>query len=189
MNFYHGSNIKGLKGLLPFESEHKKPYIYFAQNPVVALFYSVKAVEKPYNWFPYGFNDDGVPVYTEYYPNAFADVYKNKTGYLYLCKNLTGLKNPTNINGAYVSEEPVVISACEEILDIYEKFLQWEREGLFIIRHYESLTDQQKQNLEKLMIGEIKDLRLLEKPNCSYSKFIKEKMPAAFEKAEKLLKN
>lgn len=183
MNFYHGSRVQGLKGLLPFESEHKKPYIYFATNPVVALFYSVKAVEKPYNWFPYGFTNEGIPVYTEYYPNALADVYKGKIGYLYLCRNLENLKNPTNINGAYVSEEPVVVTGCEEISDIYLKFLQYEKDGILIVKRYDGLSEKQKDNFENMIISEIKNFALIEKPQVSYAKFIREKMPNAWKRA------
>ncbi len=39
MTFYHGSPIGGLSELQPFLSEHGKAYIYFATNPLVALFY------------------------------------------------------------------------------------------------------------------------------------------------------
>lgn len=183
MNFYHGSSIKGLKGLLPYVSEHKKSYIYFAQNPVVALFYTVKAVEKPYSWFPYGFNKDGVPVYTEYYPNACADVYKGKKSYIYLCQNLKNVQNPTNINGAYVSEEPVAVVGCTEIDNVYEKMLEYEKDGLLIIKSFQSLTEAQKQNLENIIVDEIRQMKLKEKSENSYSRFLKSRIPKAWEKA------
>ena len=75
MILYHGSSVPNLKELEPYISEHKKPYIYFSNNMAVAALYTVHKIERPYNWFPYGFNDNGVPIYTEYYPNALADVY------------------------------------------------------------------------------------------------------------------
>ena len=82
MTLYHGSEVGGLTELMPFVSEHKEPYIYFSTNPVVALLYAVRPVSKPFSWYTYGFDKDGTAVYSEYYPDAFADIYKGKSGYL-----------------------------------------------------------------------------------------------------------
>lgn len=75
MIFYHGSSIGGLTRLKPFISEHGKPYIYFSTNPIVALLYAVKPVPKPFSFYPYGFDNDGAVVFSEYYENAFFDIY------------------------------------------------------------------------------------------------------------------
>lgn len=71
MPFYHGSPIGGINELKPFLSEHGKPYIYFAANPLVALLYAVKPVPKPFSFYPYGFDKNGRVVYSEYFENAF----------------------------------------------------------------------------------------------------------------------
>ena len=81
MTLYHGSPVGGLNELKPFLSEHDKPYVYFASNPSVALLYAVKPVPKPFSFYPYGFDNDGNVVYSEYYENAFFDLYKGKAGY------------------------------------------------------------------------------------------------------------
>lgn len=44
MILYHGSSVGGITELKPYLSEHKKPYVYLASNPVVALLYAVKQV-------------------------------------------------------------------------------------------------------------------------------------------------
>ena len=76
MILYHGSpNWWHYYELKPFLSEHKKPYVYLASNPVVALLYTVKPVPKPFSFYPYGFNGEKV-VYSEYYKNCFEDIYK-----------------------------------------------------------------------------------------------------------------
>ncbi len=125
---YHGSSIGNLKELKPNVSEHGTPYIYFTSNIVVALFYIVKAVEPPFNWFPYGFKD-GTPVYTEYYPDAIADIYKGKTGYIYEFENLKGEENPTNIACACVCREVVKTHGIIEISDVYERLLECEKKA------------------------------------------------------------
>lgn len=45
MILYHGSPMGGLAELTPFLSEHGKPYIYFADNPLVALLYACRDVQ------------------------------------------------------------------------------------------------------------------------------------------------
>ena len=64
MTFYHGSPVGGLNELKPFLSEHKKQYVYFTQNPGVALLYAVHSVDKPFSYYPYGFDTDGTIHYS-----------------------------------------------------------------------------------------------------------------------------
>lgn len=75
MTFYHGSSTGNLTQLLPFLSEHGRPYIYFASNPLVALLYAVKPVPKPFSFYPYGFDENRILIYNEYYEDAFFDIY------------------------------------------------------------------------------------------------------------------
>lgn len=63
MTFYHGSPVGGLNEL------------------------------KPFSFYPYGFDENGNAVYSEYYDNAFYDLYKGKSGYLYECDDLKKLKH------------------------------------------------------------------------------------------------
>ncbi len=109
---YHGSSEPGIQTLMPQISEHGEPYIYFSSNIIVAAFYTVHKVERPYNWFPYGFNEDNIPVYNEYYPNALEDVYAGQKGYIYECIKNDEMSNPTNINCAVVCKSPVAVSEC-----------------------------------------------------------------------------
>lgn len=51
---------------------------------VVAAFYLCNAVERPWYWFPYGFEGGGdIPVYHELYPNALREVSEGVSGYIY----------------------------------------------------------------------------------------------------------
>lgn len=103
MTLYHGSSVGALTELQPFLSEHGKPYIYFSSNPVVALLYSVHPVPKPFSFYPYGFDRDTV-VYSEYYPNAFADIYKGKIGFLYECDHVSETGHPNYGRGLLSAE-------------------------------------------------------------------------------------
>ncbi|HEY5523922.1 MAG TPA: hypothetical protein VIK26_01150 [Clostridium sp.] len=175
--YYHGSSVKGLKTLLPYLSDHKQPYIYFATNPVVAVFYMIHIVERPYNWFTYGFSESGIPTYTEYYPNAMADVYSGKTGYLYECSKVDNIQNPTNINCAYVCETPMLIDKCTVFKNIYENFLEYEKQGKLIIQRYETLSLKKLSFINKVVQSEITDNNLKSNPNVDYSLFLKKHFP------------
>ena len=158
-------------------SEHKKPYIYFSSNPVVAAFYTVHCIERPYNWFPYGFHKDNIPVYDEYYPGAFSDVYSGKQGFIYCCDDIFDMQNPTNINCAYVCEHDIEVGNVIEIADMYEWFLEREKNDELKINLYENLTQKQKDGFRKIILNEIEENDLKHKPDCGYSKFIREKFP------------
>ena len=108
MKWYHGSPVGGLTELKPFLSEHGKPYLYFAEDPLVALLYAVKPVPKPLSFYPYGFAGDGKVVYSEYFENAFWKLYSGQTGYLYTCSDFVGSENPTKIPGVCTSTAPVM---------------------------------------------------------------------------------
>ena len=56
MRLYHGSNILGLDVLKPRVADHERPYVYMTTIDTVAALYLCNAVEKPYYWFPYGFD-------------------------------------------------------------------------------------------------------------------------------------
>ena len=174
---YHGTSVQGLKRLEPMISEHGKPYVYFSSNIVVAAFYTVHRVKRPYNWFPYGFNENSTPVYYEYYENAFSDVYSGKRGVIYCCENVPNIQNPTNINCTYVCENAVNISEIIEIDDMYKWFIEKENGGELIIKRYETLSQRQKQNFISIVQAEIDDNKLREKPDCDYTEFIKKKFP------------
>lgn len=139
MTLFHGSPTGNLKELVPTVSEHGKPYVYLSTNPVVALFYAAKPVEKPYSWYPYGF-DGETPVYTEYYENALYDVYGGRSGYLYECESNV-VQNPTKINCALTAENPVKVTRCTEISDLYEHFLLLEKQGKLKIKRFFELSE------------------------------------------------
>ena len=189
MILYHGSSVPNLKELKPHISEHKNPYIYFSTNMAVATLYTIHKIERPYNWFPYGFNDNGVPVYMEYYPNALADVYRGQRGYIYQCRKTNDMSNPTNINCAYVCPKPVTIDKCIKMDDVYMNLLEYEKEGMLIIRRFEDLSDGQRVNIKKQMQQEILNYNLLSMPKCGYSKFIRERFPDVWENTAKIFED
>ena len=83
MKLFHGSRTVGIEVLEPRLADHDRPYVYMTTNEIVAAFYLCNAVEKPYYWFPYGFAEDGTPVYHELYPHALREVSEGVGGCIY----------------------------------------------------------------------------------------------------------
>ena len=184
MKLYHGSSIRGLTQLHPSLSEHGRPYLYLSSDIVVAGFYTVWRVERPYSWFPYGFSD-GVPIYTEYYKNALADVYRGRQGYIYHCSPAGTLENPTGIEQVLVSEQPVDVAGVLEIADMYRWLLEQEQAGALLIRRYEALTEREIVRAERLVADEIRAHRLKEAPQSRYARFLAEKFPQIWAQPER----
>ena len=174
MKYYHGSPLGGLTELKPFLSEHGKPYIYLTTNPLVALLYAVKPVSKPYSFYPYGFDENRNVVYSEYYPNAFHDIYKGKTGYLYECEDVGNVENPTQISCAYTSNEPVKVSKVVCIKDIYEYYIGCAKSGVFCIKPFEAISEKEMEFVYQDLRQSMAKYDLKEKPDDEMSIFIKQ---------------
>ena len=173
MTFYHGSPVPDLTELKPVLSEHGKPYIYFATNPLVALLYAVKPVPKPYSYYPYGFDRKGNIIYSEYFENAFEILYKNKTGYLYQCNNINHLEQPTQINCAYTCTDPVRIDRVTKIDDLYTYYVEQEKSGLFKIKHFNDIPEKEMAFISEDMKNTVEQYDLRNHPDNPMSVFIK----------------
>lgn len=181
MTFYHGSPIGGLNELQPFLSEHGKPYIYFATNPLVALLYAVKPVPKPYSFYPYGFDKNGNVIYSEYYENAFYDLYNGKVGYLYECDNLKNIDTPTQINCAYTSTESIKVDRVTMIPDLYVFYKEQEEKGLFRVKAKKDISDKEIKFVFDELRKDIEKSDLEHYPQHAMSVFIQKHFPTIWE--------
>lgn len=177
MILYHGSCVGGLTRLEPYLSEHKKPYVYFSSNPVVAMLYSVKPVPKPFSFYPYGFDREGVVVYSEYFKNAFERIYSGKVGYLYECEDIMDAENPTAINCAYTLSRAVDISCVTEIKDCYTWFKEYEKQGRFRIKTFQDVSENEMHLLTEDFNNYIQKYDLKNKPDNEMSIFIRTFFP------------
>ena len=177
---YHGSAIGDLTELKPYLSEHGKPYVYFAENPVVALLYAVKPVQKPHSFYPFGFDKNGTVVYSEYFPDAFSVLYKGKTGYLYEAVNVENLETPTHIPGVYTTKEPVRVKGVTEILDLYTHFTEWMKEGLFRIKTHSEISDKEMAFVVSALKADMEKYSLKKNASHAMSRFIEAYFPAVW---------
>ena len=180
---YHGSPIGGLTELKPFVSEHQKPYLYFAENSLVALLYAVKPVPKPFSFYPYGFGENGELLYSEYYENAFAELYEGKRGYLYECRaDRKQLEEPTQIRGVYTCAEAVKVGSILEIPDLYVYYREREKPGVFRIRARREIPEKEMDFVREEMLGYMREYGLKKLPDHEMSGFIRTRFPEVWEK-------
>ena len=181
MQLFHGSRTGGIEILEPRQADHDRPYVYMTTNRIVALFYLCNAVEKPYYWFPYGFNPDGVPVYHELYPNALREVSEGVSGYIYEVDADESQVIPfKNIPVARLATEPIAVTDCTPVEDAWALLMEYVRRGELVIDRYEDKTPEQLEWWYKGLCGELKRKNMKDIPDCSYARFVQKKLPAVW---------
>lgn len=183
MQLFHGSRTGGIEVLEPRLADHDRPYVYMTTNKIVALFYLCNAVEKPYYWFPYGFNQDGVPVYHEIYPNALREVSEGVRGYIYEVDADENQVIPfKNIPVARLATEPIAVAKCTPVEDAYKLLTEYVERGELVIDRFEDKTPEQLDWWYNALCGELKRKNMKDIPDCSYARFIQKKLPVVWER-------
>lgn len=186
MILYHGSKTANIKVLKPNQADHDRPYVYMTTIDVVAALYLCNAVERPYYWFPYGFeNGSDIPVYHELYPDALREVSENVTGYIY---EVTAEENQVipfkNIPCARLATKSVEVTGCVRVENAYDLFMAYVKQGKMKISRFEEKSDQQLEWWHTRVAEYLTEKNMIETPDCSYALFVKEKLPQVWERYE-----
>ena len=182
MKLFHGSNTSGLELLEPRQADHDRPYIYLTTMEVVSAFYLCNAVQRPYYWFPYGFTEEGIPVYHELYPDALREVSEGVTGALYEVEAEESQIIPfPNIPCARLGTEPLRVTGCRTVKNAWELFLEFIRQGKLCVGRYEDKSEKELQNWYGMIRQILKEKDMKEKTECSYARFVQEKFPWVWE--------
>lgn len=187
MILYHGSNTANIQVLQPHLADHDRPYIYMSTLEVVAAFYMCNAVERPYYWFPYGFDKEtGVPVYHELYPNALKEVSDGVSGSIYIVDADEDSILPfKNIPLARLATQPVKVLKEIKVENAYDLFMQYVAEGKMKIGRFEDKTEKAIANWHSMVLSYIREKDMIKTPDCSYALFVKEKFPSVWRQYEK----
>ncbi len=187
MLLFHGTNKGDITTLIPIQADHDYPYIYLTENEVVASFYIINCVERPYYWFPYGFTREHIPKYHELYPNALQLACEGKNGFICSVDAITEKLIPfKNIPGAWLSTIPLQVIHKQEIKDPFSWFLECERNGRLIISRFENKTERELLGWDTLILEYISEKKMIETPDCSYAIFVREKFPGVWQHYEEL---
>lgn len=184
MKLYHGSNIGDIQVLEPRQADHDRPYVYMTTIDVVAAFYLCNAVEKPYYWFPYGFEKDSdIPVYHELYPDALKQVSEGVSGYIYEVEAEESQVIPfKNIPCARLATKPIKVAQCTRIENAYELFLEYISQGKMRVSRYEDKTEEQLNWWYSVLVKYLIEKDMSKTPDCSYAVFIRKKLPQVWER-------
>ena len=187
MILYHGSNTANIQVLQPHLADHDRPYIYMSTLEVVAAFYMCNAVERPYYWFPYGFDKEtGVPVYHELYPNALKEVSDGVSGSIYIVDADEDSILPfKNIPVARLATQPVKVLKEIKVENAYDLFMQYVAEDKMKIGRFEDKTEKAIANWHSMVLSYIREKDMIKTPDCSYALFVKEKFPSVWRQYEK----
>ena len=190
MKLYHGSNTGGVEVLEPRLADHDRPYVYLTTIDVVAAIYLCNAVDKPDYWFPYGFDgNDTAPVYHELYPDALREVSDGVSGYIYEVEADDSQLIPLpGIPCARLAAEPVRVTGCTRVENAWELFQAYVEQGKLRIGRYANKSGPELERWDAMLVGELEKKNLVQNPECSYARFIKEKFPQVWEAYAKQLK-
>ncbi len=184
MILYHGSHTANLKILNPQQADHDRPYVYMTTINIVAAFYLCNAVDRPYYWFPYGFeHGSNIPIYHELYPNALKEVSEGVNGYIYeVSVKATQIIPFKNIPCARLAIEPVKVTNYIAVENAYDLLMEYVEQGKMKIGHFEHKSEKELEWWYSTLIEYLKEKNMIQIPNCSYALFIKEKFPQVWEK-------
>ena len=186
MRLYHGSTVGGIKILKPKQADHDRPYVYMTTMDVVAAFYLCNAVEKPYYWFPYGFTEEGLPIYHELYPNALREVSDGVSGYIYEVNADESQVIPfKNIPCARLATKDIKVAKSRKIDSAYNLFKEYVRQGKMVVGKYEEKSETELNNWYAMIYDYISEKNMIMTSDCSYARFVKNKFPWVWEKYEK----
>lgn len=185
MKLFHGSRTGGIEILEPRVADHGQPYIYFSTLEVVAALYLCNAVERPYYWFPYGFQKgrSDVPVYDELYPNALREVSEGVSGWIYFADVAEDRVLPfKNIPCARLSVEPVRVDGAIEVPDAYALLRRYEAQGRLVISRYEEKSERELNWYAGAICHYMKEKQMHLTPDCAYARFVRQKFPNLWER-------
>lgn len=189
MKFYHGSITKGLTELHPHLSvgaRIQQPLVYLTTSRQLALHY-IWDIERIGVKMPMlDIRKDGTLVFQEMFPNALEYFYKGVSGYIYHCDGEYAVNPDTNVPTCATSNVVVPVTDFEYIENVYERILEYEKQGKFIYEHYEDLPQWRIDIIRGHIMRFIKRSNLLNDPMHPGLNFIREKFPQYWAEAQVL---
>lgn len=172
MKLYHGSSTPGITTLQPRFTRTDDPYLYLTDSSALAVIYAHWPVEGGY--FPYFFDKEGRLCYEEYFPKAL-DIYKGFSGYVYTVE-AESIPQKEKMPWIYLSEEPVAVTDCRFIPDLYEELLALEAAGEIKLIRFGDLTEQKLHGIYGMLHRNAETLNLKNRDD-PYAQFFKAHFP------------
>ena len=180
MTYYFTSEKAGIEKISSGEEK-------LSPNKMIAAFCLANPLEEPYYWFPCDFGSDGTVQYHELFENAFKESTEGKKGFVYSVEaEEEDLSPEGEILDVFVPNKELYVTGCEEINDLFGWLMEEEDMGRFRLYGFESATRQKMLLWHNSILRYLSKNKMMENPKNPYAEYIREKLPAIWEKYEKL---
>lgn len=185
MKLYHGSTTGDIRILEPRLADHGKPYLYLTTLREVAAIYLTDGGARPCYWFPYGYTKDERAVYYELWPGAIEERARGRSGWIYEVDAKEDSLLPLSSNPkARLSTGPLAVADAEYVPDVYDWFLEAERQGRMVLQRYEQFTPEQLRWWHEDILAEAREKHVLAQPEQPFARLVREKFPQVWEKLQ-----
>lgn len=187
MRLYHGSFYSNLIVLEPnsrFHDDPTKKVVYLTENKAYSLFYIWDAKHNNLNtkyvtcWIK---ND--IVHYEEQFSDQLFKLYNGVSGYVYYFDNLQCIK--AKEPQMWAIEKPVKVNSCEFIANVYDKILEYEKNGKIVVHRYNELTENERKKIDEKMAKYIKE-KCFADMNREKTQFIRSNLVNAWKLAENM---
>ena len=158
--FYHGSDVDGIRELEARSRLHNSEdrVVYLTDKIPYALIY---IWDKKHNGYRgkhvTGWIRDGITFYEEQFPEQLKTFYQGVSGTLYYVSRNPGISQMENRDNLFYSLTNRTVAREEYIEDVYERLLEFERNGEFrVLRYTEQTKERQEELIELVATGIMK---------------------------------
>ena len=181
MTLYHCSPTPGLRVLEPRVTPYfEKPcQLCLTELLPMALFYGIRHFE-----YTYGYTRAGELYYLEQFPGMLAELYGGKSASLYLCEERPGMGR-TAIPHERVTAEPVPVLREIAVTDLLAAPREQERRGAVRLIPWEQVDEANRRWIVDAEQREIVERGLLDHPEEPMARYLREKYPESWARAER----
>ena len=181
MTLYHCSPTPGLHTLEPRVMPYfdKPCQLCLTELLPMALFYGIRHFE-----YPYGYTRAGELYYLEQFPGMLAELYGGKSASLYLCEERPGMGR-TAIPHERVTAEPVPVLREIAVPDLLAALREQERRGAVRLIRWEQVDEANRRWIVDAEQREIVERGLLDYPEEPMARYLREKYPESWARAER----
>ena len=186
MIYYHGSAVADLTELQPFsklhQSEEQAVYLSSALPYVLFYIWDAEKTGSSRKWVT-GWLKDGVACYEEQFPGQLRAFYEGVRGYVYSVLHCDSVQQMPQREDLFYSSDPVKVYRTQEIPDVYQALLQYEREGKFKLLRFEDATPEKQEELIDRIATYIRESKLPEQDG-EHSRFMKKHFVDAWKRVQ-----
>ncbi|MBR2895278.1 MAG: hypothetical protein IKC03_06435 [Oscillospiraceae bacterium] len=186
MTYYHGSAIANLAELQPFsrlhQSEERVVYLSSTLPYVLLYIWDAEKTGSSRKWVT-AWLKNGVAYYEEQFPGQLRAFYEGIRGYVYSVLPSNNIQSMPQREDLFYSSAPVKVYRTQEIPDVYQALLEYEREGKFKLLRFEDATPEKQKELIDRIAAYIRESKLTGQ-DSEHSRFMKKYFVDAWRKAQ-----